>query len=38
MISKESCDTEDWSIDAEISALITGINIFFKYTSMENLF
>ncbi len=38
MISKESCDTEDWSNDAEISASITVINIFFKYTSMENLF
>ncbi len=26
MISKGSCDTEDWSNDAEISALITEIN------------
>ncbi len=29
MISKDQCDTEDWSNDAEISASITGINIFF---------
>ncbi len=26
MISEGSCDTEDWSNDAENSALITGIN------------
>ncbi len=26
MISEVSCDTEDWSNDAENSALITGIN------------
>ncbi len=26
MISEESCDTEDWSNDAENSALITEIN------------
>ncbi len=26
MISEESRDTEDWSNDAESSALITGIN------------
>ncbi len=25
MISEESCDTEDWSNDAENVALITGI-------------
>ncbi len=33
MISEESCDTEDWSNDAENTALITGINyiIFLKY-------
>jgi len=29
VISEGSCDTEDWSNDAEHSALITGIN----YTS-----
>ncbi|MGL5643899.1 MAG: hypothetical protein ACRCW3_03980 [Metamycoplasmataceae bacterium] len=26
MISEGSCDTEDWSNDAENSALITGMN------------
>ncbi len=30
MIS-ERCDTEDWSNDAENTALITGINYIFKY-------
>jgi len=29
-ISEESCDTEDQSNDAEISAFITGINYIFK--------
>ncbi len=32
MISEESCDTEDWSNDAENSVLITGIN----YIAIEN--
>ncbi len=36
MISEGSCDTEDWSNDAENSALITGINYIFKYTQIEN--
>ncbi len=31
-----SCDTEDWSNDAENSALITGTNYFFKYFQREN--
>jgi len=31
VISEGSCDTEDWSNDAENSALITGINNIFKY-------
>ncbi len=31
MISEGSCDTEDWSNDAENSALITGINSILKY-------
>ncbi len=31
MISEESCDTEDWSNDAEKSALITEINYIIKY-------
>ncbi len=28
MISEGSCDTEDWSIDAENTALITGKQLF----------
>ncbi len=31
MISEGSCDTEDWSNDAEKSALITGINYILKH-------
>ncbi len=31
MISEGSCDTEDWSNDAENVALITGINYILKY-------
>ncbi len=31
MISEGSCDTEDWSNDAENSALITEINYNLKY-------
>ncbi len=31
MISEGSCDTEDWSNDAENSALITAINYILKY-------
>jgi len=31
-ISEGSCDTEDWSNDAENSALITGINYTLYYT------
>ncbi len=30
LISEVSCDTEDWSNDAENSALITGINYILK--------
>ncbi len=37
MISEGSCDTEDWSNDAENSALITGINYIFKMHSNRNL-
>ncbi len=33
MISEASCDTEDWSNDAENSALITEINYILKYFS-----
>ncbi len=36
MISEGSCDTEDWSNDAENTALITGINCILKYIQMEN--
>jgi len=32
MISDGSCDTEDWSNDAENSALITGIHYILKST------
>jgi len=35
MISEGSCDTEDRSIDAENSALITGINYILKYIQIE---
>ncbi len=31
MISEGSCDTEDWSNDAENTALITEINEILKY-------
>ncbi len=36
MISEGSCDTEDWSNDAENPALITGINDILKYITIEN--
>ncbi len=36
MISGGSCDTEDWSNDAENPALITGINYILKYIKIEN--
>ncbi len=36
MISEGSCDTEDWSNDAENSALITGINYILIYIHTEN--
>ncbi len=36
MISEGSCDTEDCSNDAEISALITGINYILKYIKIGN--
>ncbi len=35
MISEASCDTEDWSNDAENTALITEIR-FLLYIHMEN--
>jgi len=36
MISEGSCDTEDWSNDAENPALITGINYTLLYIHIEN--
>ncbi len=36
MISEGSCDTEDWSNDAENSASITGINYILQYIRIEN--
>ncbi len=36
MISEGSCDTEDWSNDAENSALITEINYILTHTRIEN--
>ncbi len=36
MISEGSCDTEDWSNDAENSASITGIHLITKYIQIEN--
>ncbi len=35
MISEESCDTEDWSNDAENTALIIGINYILTYIHIE---
>ncbi len=35
MISEESCDTEDWSNDAENTACITEINYILKYIHNE---
>ncbi len=36
MISEGSCDTGDWSNDAENTALITEINYSLQYTDIEN--
>ncbi len=36
MISEGSCDTEDWSNDAENSDLITAINYILKYIQIES--
>ncbi len=36
MISEGSCDTEDWSNDAENSALITEINYILRYIQIKN--
>ncbi len=36
MISEGSCDAEDWSNDAEISDLNTGIYYIWTYITIEN--
>ncbi len=36
MISEWSCDTEDWSNDAENTALTTGINYILQYIQIES--
>ncbi len=36
MISEGSCDTEDWSNDAENTDLITAINHILQYIHREN--
>ncbi len=36
MIPEGSCDTEDWSNDAENSHLITEINYILTYIHIEN--
>ncbi len=36
MISEGSCDTEDWSNDAENTALIVGINAILTDIHIEN--
>ncbi len=36
MISEGSCDTEDWSNDAENTALITEIYYILKYIQIES--
>ncbi len=35
MISERSCDTEDWSTDAENAALLPGINYILKYLNRK---
>ncbi len=36
MISEGSCDTEDWSNDAENTALITAIDSILKYIQIKS--
>ncbi len=38
MISEGSCDTEDWSNDAENSDLIIAIHFILQYIQIENSF
>jgi len=35
LISEGSCDTEEWSNDAENSAVIKGMNYIFKYIEIK---
>jgi len=35
--NNKTCDTEDWSNDAEHLALITGINYILKYIQIERI-
>jgi len=37
MISEGACDSEDWSNDAENTALITGINYILLYSQKTTL-
>ncbi len=38
LISEGSCDTEEWSNDAENTALITAINYILLYITIENIY
>ncbi len=38
MISEGSCDTENWSTDADNLVVITGINYFLNYIKTGNKF
>ncbi len=38
MISEGSCDTEDWSNDAENSALISAMNYIWTDIHIENIY
>ncbi len=38
MISERSCDTEDWSTDAENAALLHRNKLYFKVFKIENSF
>ncbi len=38
VIYEESCDTEDWSDDAENTVLITGINYILSHSYGKQLF
>ncbi len=38
MIYERSCDSEDWSNDAENTVLITGINYSLKYINIKQIY